>query len=127
MDKSLVRRVVQALEESSIRTGIERILFVPRRQQTLSSGLFSSSVHSEYYRWYRSNGTISVKEVQLSLTDHWVLGTSRNEKSHPHRLEIEAAPIANLENPFFDQVVVILEYASEEAQCSHFLRRMYYL
>jgi hypothetical protein len=41
-----------------------------------------------------------------------------------HRREMEAALLANLHNHHFDQYVVFLDGATEEANCAHFIKRM---
>lgn len=41
-----------------------------------------------------------------------------------HWAEVEAALMANLYNPYIDQVVLILDSATEEANCTHFLPRL---
>jgi hypothetical protein len=47
-----------------------------------------------------------------------------DETHHPHRAEVEAALLANLENKQFDQIVVILDSVTENANCQHFVKRM---
>jgi hypothetical protein len=43
---------------------------------------------------------------------------------HQHRIEVEAALLSNMDNPFLDQVVVILDSVTDQANCQHFLARM---
>ncbi|CAB9528365.1 expressed unknown protein [Seminavis robusta] len=47
-----------------------------------------------------------------------------NANHHPHRAEIESAMLANLDNPVFDQMVVILDSVTQTSSCAHFLQRM---
>jgi hypothetical protein len=42
----------------------------------------------------------------------WV--QANNETSHPHRLENKASIIANIENPYIHQVLIILDSVSNE-------------
>ena len=44
--------------------------------------------------------------------------------SNPHRREVEAALMANIHNPYFDQIVVFLDGVSEQSNCVHFLGDM---
>jgi len=56
------------------------------------------------------------------VTSFWA--ERRGIVSHPHRLEIKAALLANILNPHFNQVVIFLDGISEEASCAHFLEEM---
>lgn len=52
----------------------------------------------------------------------WAEADSLPKKEH--RLEVEAAILQNLDNPYFDQVVVLLDSITPQANCLHFLQRM---
>lgn len=56
------------------------------------------------------------------VTGFWAQPESQT--SHPHRKEIEAALLANLKNPIIDQVLVVLDSITENANCQHFVERM---
>lgn len=43
---------------------------------------------------------------------------------NPHRREVEAALMANIHNPYFDQIVIFLDGVSQESNCIHFLQDM---
>lgn len=58
------------------------------------------------------------------VTSFWAEPASNDNPPKFHRLEIEAALIANLANPFLSQIVVILDGSSPETNCSHFQQRM---
>lgn len=60
------------------------------------------------------------------ITSFWAEPPSNNN-THPHRQEIQAALLMNMNNPHFNQVVVILDGVSKDANCSHFLQEMRYL
>ena len=64
--------------------------------------------------------------VKLSLvTSFWAVpkakGSGSSSATNPHRKEMEAALLANIHNPHFDQVAVFLDGVSEESHCGHFM------
>ena len=59
------------------------------------------------------------------VTSFWAEPVTSSEKNmSSHRAEIEAALLVNLDNPYFHQVVVILDSSSKDANCTHFESRM---
>ncbi len=58
------------------------------------------------------------------VTSFWA--KVRRTEMHPHRKEVEAALLANIHNPHFDQVVIFLDIGSEKGSevCQHFRRTM---
>jgi len=63
-------------------------------------------------------------KIKVSLVTSFWAEPKDSTKANPHRREMEAALMANIHNPHFDQVVVFLDGVSEEANCAHFLRGM---
>ena len=62
-------------------------------------------------------------QVKVSLvTSFWA--EPDDVEHHPHRLEIRAALLMNILNPHFDQIVIFLDGATEDANCGHFLNGM---
>ncbi|CAB9502503.1 expressed unknown protein [Seminavis robusta] len=65
------------------------------------------------------------KPGSLSLvTSYWAQPPEEQSKNTLHRLEIEVTILNNLNNPYFDQVVVILDGATTSCNCLHFKERM---
>ncbi|CAB9531071.1 expressed unknown protein [Seminavis robusta] len=61
--------------------------------------------------------------TSLSLvTSFWAVQLDNN--TNLHRQEIEAAMLNNLNNPHFDQILVFLDHATEQSNCTHFRYRM---
>lgn len=73
------------------------------------SSIFSKSVDALY--------TVSY------VTSFWAKDV-KGGLPNPHRREVEAALMANIHNPYFDQIVVFLDGVSEESNCMHFLQDM---
>jgi hypothetical protein len=63
-------------------------------------------------------------KIKVSYVTSFWAEPKDSTKANPHRREMEAALMANIHNPHFDQVVVFLDGVSEEANCAHFLRGM---
>jgi hypothetical protein len=61
-------------------------------------------------------------KVRVSLVTSFWAEPEDSTTTNPHRREMEAALMANIHNPHFDQVVVFLDGVSEGANCAHFLR-----
>lgn len=69
--------------------------------------------------------TTSMYDVNVSyVTTFWA--KIRRTEMHPHRQEVEAALLANIYNPHFDQVVVFLdrEFVKGSEVCHHFRMKM---
>ena len=69
--------------------------------------------------------TTSMYDVKVSyVTTFWA--KIRRTEMHPHRQEVEAALLANIYNPHFDQVVVFLdrEFVKGSEVCHHFRIKM---
>ena len=49
---------------------------------------------------------------------------SQQAPPNPHRREVEAALMANIHNPYFDQIVVFLDGVSQQSNCIHFIQDM---
>jgi len=65
----------------------------------------------------------SAAKVKVALlTSLWAKKT--DEIIHPHRREIKAALMANILNPYFDQIVVVLDGTTTDSNCFHFGREM---
>jgi hypothetical protein len=70
--------------------------------------------------------TDATNDHQLSLpkvsyvTSFWA--ERKDSPTNPHRREMDAALLANIHNPHFDQVVVFLDGVSDDAHCAHFLQ-----
>ncbi|CAB9524224.1 expressed unknown protein [Seminavis robusta] len=69
-----------------------------------------------------ASGQRSGEPTMSLVVGFWAM--EKNETQHPHRAEIEAAMLTNLDNPVFDQMVVILDSVSQTSNCRHFLKRM---
>ncbi|KAL7458097.1 hypothetical protein ACHAWC_009616 [Mediolabrus comicus] len=69
--------------------------------------------------------TTSMYDVKVSyVTTFWA--NIRRTEMHPHRQEVEAALLANIYNPHFDQVVIFLdrEFVKGSEVCHHFRIKM---
>ncbi|CAB9502507.1 expressed unknown protein [Seminavis robusta] len=65
------------------------------------------------------------KPGSLSLvTSYWAQPPEEQSHNTLHRLEIEVTILNNLNNPYFEQVVVILDGATTSCNCLHFKERM---
>jgi hypothetical protein len=69
---------------------------------------------------YAANSNVKVSYV----TSFWA--KIRGTDIHPHRREVEAALVANIHNPHFDQVVIFLdrEFVDKSETCHHFREAM---
>ena len=56
------------------------------------------------------------------VTSFWA--KPKGEEANPHRREVEAALLANIHNPHFDQVAVFLDSEDNEASCLEFHQTM---
>jgi hypothetical protein len=59
------------------------------------------------------------------VTSFWA--ETEDSTASPHRKEIQAAILSNINNRNFDQVVVLLDGITEHANCTHFIDEMYLL
>ncbi|CAB9527077.1 expressed unknown protein [Seminavis robusta] len=68
------------------------------------------------------NSTNSTSKTVSLVTSFWA--QAPEEPISLHRREIEASILNNLHNPHFDQVVIILDGSTSDANCRHFKQRM---
>ena len=64
----------------------------------------------------------SFEPTMTLLTSFWA--QPENEEIKPHRAEIEAAMVVNLDNPYITQMVLVLDGITPQANCTHFQKRM---
>ncbi|CAB9510047.1 expressed unknown protein [Seminavis robusta] len=60
----------------------------------------------------------------VSLVVSFFAVAASSSDSHPHVKEIKMSILNNLHNPHFQQVVVILDSATQQSNCSHFQQAM---